>query len=312
MTGGLTSYPRSDGDPPSGPDLQRLDAAIHRIETAPPFSPALEGDISAALSLLARLAASATTPAGHALVAARARRLFALLFRRRRELADALAYQEAMRLGAASWKALHPIAASPLADGLANARRDHAGATAARDLPARRAAAERIGVLHAVHEMSALFGADLLESGDVLPPATDPGGGYAAMPGTLICGTSYNANLVFLREIGGERIVLVGEAKGGSAAVGSVRVTRALRAALGGGALPARIRQDEYLYARRCGVYMARAVRPGHAMAERRAIGRAILAAHRDRALAFVFATARLSGEGGDPAIDSNGRLVHP
>lgn len=318
MTGGITTYGRSDGEPAGDPSLAQLDAAIDRIQLAAGGASTLDGDVADALDQLKRLAAAADNPAMQDIVVERKRRLLGLAFRRRDELGNPHAYQAAMQLGTDAWKAQNPIAASPLGASLQQAEAAYVEAKAAGDLKALRASSEMIGVLHTTYEMSAFLGEHLLEAGSVLPPATDGSGNYfveAAPDGTarsMICGTSYNTNIVFVREIAGERIVLVGEAKGGTSKPGSTKVTSRVRGSLKRMTLPKVICQDQYLYALRCAAYMSGAKRPDHAMAARRSIGKAILNAHTKAALSFSYVSAGIAQDGADLKVKTTSRIALP
>lgn len=305
MSGGVTSYPRTGGG--GGSTVQQINQLIARLNAAL-GAQSLQAQGDQLIVLLEQFARSAATMQEIITLGQRVRdALFIALCNGNLSNAKHL---EAMRICADAWRAAFPLAATKLGPRAAKAESDLAQHKLnGSNTQKLRAIKEEMGLIAWQYEASALLGEDLSEgaAGQASRLGTSKYFGARDANGRLSyleCAGPYNVNVLLCIDVPGARepLVLVGEAKGGNSAYGSVERTRRFVTStrLQGG----RISQKDLLYAVSRALYMQHAGTAGAtpalapALDARRDAGRIILRAFSASTLCYM--TAR-----GDAAVGS-------
>jgi hypothetical protein len=241
MSGGLTTYPRTDGNGGGGSHLSAIRQAIAILEAGSVQSNTATAQliIDSLLAYAANLINPPTSEEIFALAIAARNALFAA--RSRKKLSDNKHLLIAMSTCAAAWKAKYSLHSTSLRVRSITATQDLMTAKTALTTASTKAdqdhqrnnvrkAMEEIGMIGWLYETSAVLGEDL---GSTLAAnaqkfADDPRftGGYDKQNSLsyLECGGAYNVNVVLSIPIPGsaEKMLIVGEAKGGDSGYGTV------------------------------------------------------------------------------------------
>ncbi|WP_123863860.1 hypothetical protein [Burkholderia plantarii] len=290
MSGGITSYPRTNGG--GGSPLTTIRQLMARLN-----SPSKSVNARYARQLIAALDAFArgqTTQGTHAAIIPVAIEVRDALFvaRSHGNLATEH-HSRAMEICAAAFRVTTPFANTGF---VARANAAFNGANTAATATQLRGFKEEIGLVAWLYEASALLGVDLSAgaAGNAAVLHANWAAHYVDPPYNtqldyLETGASYNVNIVISIDIPGGKgpLVMAGEAKGGSSTYGTVKGPAYLFKKL---KIKSPVSQQSLMYARTRAAYMQRQTGTKPHQKARKQAGDMIESAAAEKRLAFVAA----------------------